>query len=309
MKKKSKSTRKVSSPTKKSVKKEGKPSKKAGSELSFFQTTTITAPRVAAIQMNSTPDPEVNLNEARRLFDEALAVEPNIIAFPENFLLFTSDSDLSREKAQTLKGEWVEILAEWAAEADVWLLAGSIPLKAAGKKVTNTSLFFSPEGEIVSRYDKIHLFDVTVAGDQSYQESKSVQAGKKPVDIDTPWGRLGLSICYDLRFPELFRHYAKKECEMIFIPSAFTEKTGQAHWDVLTRARAIENQAYVIAPAQFGSPYDGRRCYGHARIVDPWGRVIAERKDGPGVVWADLDYAELVRVRTDLPALENRVLK
>lgn len=268
----------------------------------------ISSPRIAAIQMNSTPDVDKNLSEAKRLLDEALKVNPNIIAFPEHFLCLTTDADLNHSRAQKKNGEWVQILSEWAADNDVWILAGSIPLAAPKHKITNTSLLFSPEGEIEAKYSKIHLFDVNIPGDQTYKESLTIEPGKKPVCVDTPWGKMGFSICYDLRFPELYRTYSKKEAEILFIPAAFAEKTGMAHWDSLTRARAIENQAYVIAPAQFGSPYAGRNCFGHTRIIDPWGRVIAERKDGAGVVWADLDYAELVKVRTNLPALEHRVL-
>ncbi len=268
---------------------------------------TYASPRVAAIQMRSTPNPEENLALAHSLFQEALKHDPNWVAFPENFLFLAPDRQ-AKDYAQTLKGEWIEILAEWACEADVWLHAGTIPMKGKGGKTTNTTLLFSPDGDIVSRYDKIHLFDVNVAGDQSYKESTHIEAGKKPALVTTPWGRAGLSVCYDLRFPELYRHYSKKGAEMLFIPAAFTQKTGQAHWDVLTRARAIENLSYVIAPAQWGSPYEGRTCFGHTRIIDPWGRVVAERKEGDGVVWADLNFPTLAEYRENLPCLSHRKL-
>lgn len=266
-------------------------------------------PRVAAIQMNSTPDVRDNLAQARALLDEALKHDPNIVAFPENMVLLTNDPKLSRETGARMKKEILPQLQEWAAEEDIWLLAGSLPFPAPGGKITNTSVFFSPEGDIHARYDKIHLFDVDVPGDQKYLESRTVKAGSKPVITETPWGKFGLSICYDLRFPELYRKFAQKECEAIFIPAAFTAVTGAAHWDVLTRARAVENQCYVIAPGQTGSPYAGRECYGHTRIIDPWGRIVAERPAGVGVVWADLDYAKLEKVRTDLPALKHRRLR
>lgn len=268
----------------------------------------IHSPRVAAIQMNSTPDVEANIRQAHELLQEALKRDPNIVAFPENMFLCAEDGNDTRTKAETLDGLMVETLREWSAENDIWILAGSLPIRAKGGKITNTSLLFNPEGEIDDRYDKIHLFDVVVPGDREYRESKSVKAGKKGTLAKTPWGDFGLSICYDIRFPELYRQYSKKGCEAIFIPAAFTFKTGQAHWDILTRARAVENQCYVIAPGQTGSPYPGRQCFGHTRIVDPWGRVIAERPDGIGVVWADLNYLSMAEVRTNLPALAHRKL-
>lgn len=272
------------------------------------KTPRYAPPRVAAVQMTSGPDVDRNLAQARELLDEALKQNCNIVAFPENMLLLTNDAKAQRAHAQTLRrGPLIETLQEWAAEGDVWLLAGSVPVKAPGSaKIYNTSLLFTPEGEIKARYDKMHLFDVHVRGDQSYQESKTVKAGEKPVCVETPWGKLGLSICYDLRFPELYRKLAKAGADAIFVPAAFTKLTGQAHWDVLTRARAIENQCYVIAPAQTGEVHPGRECFGHARIVDPWGRVVAERNDGIGVVWADLDYAGMAKIREDLPALKHR---
>lgn len=269
----------------------------------------ISSPRVAAIQMNSTPNQRDNMAQARHLLDEALQNDPNIVAFPENMSLLTADSDLIRKSAETVNGPTVSILREWAAEHDIWILAGSLPLKAPGGKIYNSSVFFSPEGEIHARYDKIHLFDVEVKGDQKYLESNNVQAGSKVVAADTPWGTLGLSICYDIRFPELYRQLANKGSHCMFIPAAFTAITGAAHWDVLTRARAIENQCFVIAPGQTGSPYPGRECYGHTRIVDPWGKIIAERPAGIGVVWADLNYLDMEEIRARLPALLHRKLK
>lgn len=266
-------------------------------------------PRVAAIQMSSGPDVDRNLAQARELLDEALRSDPNIVAFPENMLLFSDHAGDYAKHAQTARGNLVAILQEWSAEADIWLLAGSLPMKAAGGKITNTSILFSPEGDLHARYDKIHLFDVDVPGDRSYRESDDVAPGKKAVTTETPWGTLGLSICYDIRFPELFRKHADAGAHTIFIPAAFTAVTGRAHWDLLTRARAVENQCYVVAPGQTGKPFEGRECHGHSRIVDPWGRIIAERPAGIGVVMADLDYGALFDVRAKLPALAHRRLK
>jgi len=162
-----------------------------------------------------------------------------------------------------------------------------------------------PTGKIHARYNKIHLFDAKLP-DRVYAESKLVKAGKKPVTVKTPHGTVGLSICYDLRFPELYRRFARVGAQMVFIPSAFTALTGLAHWDSLTRARAIENQCFVIAPAQAGSPYPGRKTYGHTRVIDPWGRVLAESIETLGPVIADLDFDDLNRIRQELPALKHR---
>jgi nitrilase len=276
--------------------------------------------------MRSTPDKSANLAEAHRLFLEAIERDPNCTAFPENFSLFTDDTREFIEGAETLKGSTVETLQEWAAEHDVWIVGGSIPIlnptaKSASKKtrgskkgkaslpsITNTCLLINPEGEIHARYDKIHLFDVDLSGDRSYRESEYVRPGKKVVVAETAWGNLGLSICYDIRFPELYRQMADQDAHVIFVPAAFTAFTGKAHWDILTRCRAIENQAFVVAPGQFGSPFEGRETHGHTRIVDPWGRVLAERPSGPGVVWADLTQEALEKPRRELPALKNRRL-
>ncbi len=267
--------------------------------------------RVAAIQMTSTPDRARNMTEAHGLLLEALEKNCDLVAFPEMFALLSDRREDYLRDAETLRGVTVATLQEWAAEYDIWVLGGSLPLKVAGdpKHVTNTSLLIAPDGEIRARYDKIHLFDASIAQDRSYQESKLFKPGKKVVTAEIQdFGSVGLSVCYDLRFPELYRKMAQKGVNAIFIPSAFTPITGKAHWDVLTRARAIENQAYVVAPAQVGQNHEGRSTYGHTRIVDPWGRVIAERPAGPGVVWADLNLEELARIRRDLPALANRRL-
>lgn len=270
--------------------------------------------RVCAIQMTSTPDKTHNLNQAYNLMHQALDRGCQLVAFPENFSLMTDDPEQLVAEAETLRSPTVEALQEWAVENDLWIFAGSMPFKVSGRKqegpaVTNTSLVISPDGEIVARYDKIHLFDVNLSKDRQYFESKNIKPGKKPVLVDLPIGKAGLSVCYDLRFPELYRHYSKNGAELLFIPSAFTALTGKAHWDVLTRARAVENFAYVIAPAQTGTPYPGRVVHGHTRIIDPWGRVIAERPAGPGIVWADIAPEEIARVRKEVPALRHRVLK
>ena len=269
--------------------------------------------RVAAVQMCSGPNLHPNLNSAFGLFRDALARRPELVAFPEYFALMSPNSDAMLAQAQTLqKGIIVETLREWAAEYSTWILAGSVPLKAPKghpKKITNSSLLIDPDGEIVATYAKMHLFDADLGPGKKYFESKLYVAGKSPVLAQTELGDFGLSICYDLRFPELYRTYAEYEAPILFAPSAFTEHTGRAHWDVLTRARAIENQAYLIAPAQHGENYPGKRTWGHTRIVDPWGRIIAERLKGPGVVWAELKNEIINTVRHEMPCLAHRRLE
>lgn len=266
--------------------------------------------RIAAIQMTSGKDKSANLAEAHRLLLEALDRKAEFVAFPENFSLQTDQSRQFFSEAEVARGSMtVETLQEWAAEYDVWIVGGTISLKTKDeKKVRQSSLLISPEGEIVARYDKIHLFDADVPGDQKYHESKWVEPGKKAVTADTPLGKVGLTVCYDLRFPELYRVLSRDQVPVIFVPSAFTAVTGKAHWDTLTRARAIENLSYIVAPAQTGSPYPGRQTYGHTRIVDPWGRVLAERPAGPGVVWADISLEKIAQVRKEFPVLNHRRL-
>lgn len=264
--------------------------------------------RAAAVQMTSTPEKSRNLAQAHELLLEALDRRVDLIAFPENFSLLTEDREQLIREAETLKGPTVATLREWAAEYHVWILGGSVPLKAPpdSRKVTNTSLLISPEGSIAGRYDKIHLFDVEVQGDRPYRESRNVRAGTRVVTPRTPYGKMGLSICYDLRFPELYRKHAERGAMILFIPAAFTSRTGQAHWDILTRTRAVENLSYVVAPGQTGSPYPGRQTHGHTRIIDPWGRILAERPAGTGVVWADLDLEKALQIRREFPALQHR---
>ncbi len=268
--------------------------------------------RIAAIQMTSTNDTQANLAQAHELIQEAATQnKADLVALPETFSFIGSTPAEWLAGAQRMQDTTVESLREWAIEFDVWILAGSVALRGpkASNRIRNTSLLFSNEGELIASYDKIHLFDADYPIEHPNRESKVFIAGKRPVVAKTPFGKLGLSICYDLRFPELFRKLSSAGAEIIFTPAAFTEVTGKAHWDVLTRARAIENQVYLVAPAQHGSPAPGRPTFGHTRIIDPWGRVIAERLQGPGVVWADIDFDEIARIRQTLPALKNRRLK
>ncbi len=271
--------------------------------------------RVAALQMTSTPDFSHNLSQAHALVLEAKERGAEVVALPEYWTGLSPNLRQTLKEAQTLKGIAVQTLQEWALEYGLTILGGSLPLKTkTPNRITNTSLWINPDGRIAARYDKIHLYDATLSPTEVYKESRHTLAGKKTVTtkiVDTHV-KVGLSVCYDLRFPELYRSLSQKGAHALFAPSAFTHTTGQAHWDVLTRARAIENQCYVIAPAQWGEHYKtksaSRKTYGHTRIVDPWGRIIAERPAGIGVVMAVIDTARLIEVRKTLPALKNRVL-
>ncbi|MGK5088038.1 carbon-nitrogen hydrolase family protein [Bdellovibrionota bacterium FG-2] len=268
--------------------------------------------RIAAIQMTSTNDTRANLRQAHDLIQEAaLNNKADLVALPETFSFIGSSPAEWLSGAERMQDNTVQSLREWAIEFNVWILAGSVALRGGptAKRIRNTSLLFSNDGELVASYDKIHLFDADYPPESPTRESKVFQPGRRPIVAKTPFGKLGLSICYDLRFPELYRKLSSLGAEIIFTPAAFTEVTGKAHWDVLTRARAIENQTYLVAAAQHGSPSPGRPTFGHTRIIDPWGRVIAEKSQGPGVVWADIDFNEIKRIRQTLPALKNRRLK
>ena len=267
--------------------------------------------KVAAIQMRSTPNKAANLEQAEQLFHEAVRQRAKLIALPENFALLSENRKILLDGAEGPNGLTTRLLKSWAKKNRVWIQAGGLQLKAKGEKITNTSLMINPRGEVVGRYDKIHLFDVNLSADKSYRESKLVVPGKKAVAVNAKLGRfnkVGLSVCYDIRFPELYRRLSKLGAQILFIPAAFTAVTGKAHWDILTRARAVENQCYVIAAGQTGQPYPGRKTHGHTRIVNPWGEVLAEKKQGKGVVIAQLSYNELIRIRSELPSLEHRKL-
>lgn len=262
--------------------------------------------RVAALQTVSGPDVAANLQEAGRLIDEAVGLGAQVLALPEYFALLSPD-ELAKVRVceQAGDGPIQRFLADAARRHGVWIVGGTLPLATLTPgRVRNSVLVFDPQGRQAARYDKIHLFGFDNGGER-YDESRTIEAGANPVALDTPLGRMGLSVCYDLRFPELYR--ALGAPDMIFVPSAFTATTGRAHWEVLLRARAIENQCFVIAPAQGGEHPGGRRTWGHSMIIDPWGELLACRaEDGPGVVVADLDPQRLATVRRQLPALAHR---
>jgi nitrilase len=266
--------------------------------------------KVAAIQMVSEPEVEANLRRADALIAEAKAQGARLAGLPEYFcILGRRDSDKVKVREAEGQGPIQEFLADAARRHGVWLVGGSVPLACPDPdKVWNACLVFDDRGQRVARYDKIHLFGFD-NGRERYEESRSIRAGSQPVALASPFGRIGLSICYDLRFPELYRSLGSfAPVDIIFAPSSFTAVTGKAHWETLLRARAIENLAYVVAPAQGGVHANGRETHGHSMVVDPWGVVLAERAGGEGVVVADIDPEVTARMRGMLPALEHRVL-
>lgn len=264
--------------------------------------------RVAAVQTVSGPDVAANLADCERLVAEAAQAGARLVGLPEYFgIIGLRDRDKVDAREPLGEGPIQRFLSDAARRHGLWLVGGSVPLVCESPdKVRNSTLVYGPDGALAARYDKIHLFGFD-NGRERYQESRTIEHGGEVVALDTPLARLGLSICYDLRFPELFR--AMGEVDVIFVPSAFTETTGRAHWEPLLRARAIENLAYVVAPAQGGVHANGRETHGHSMVIDPWGQVLACRDKGAGVVVADVDLARVREVRAMLPALEHRTLR
>jgi|ERR671919_2593333 predicted amidohydrolase len=262
----------------------------------------------AAIQMLASDDKAANLKEAKHWVRHAAAQGARVVALPEVFI-WRGSKKSERECAEPISGPSSAAMAELARELGIYLLAGSILEEVPGsQKAYNTSLLFNPAGKVIGSYRKIHLFDVDLANGVSLRESDTRAHGEAVAVAKTDLCSMGLSVCYDLRFPELYRGLASQGAELIFVPSAFTAYTGEAHWETLLRARAIENLAYVIAPDQFGKSAKSFETHGHSMIIDPWGQVIAELPDGPGVITADIDLDYLANVRAELPALNHRRL-
>jgi predicted amidohydrolase len=268
--------------------------------------------KIAAVQMVSTPSVERNLDAARRLIGSAAAAGAALVVLPEYFCFMgRSDRDKLAIAETPGEGPIQSMLAESARAHAVWLIGGTLPLAVSAPdavdRVLNANLVFSPRGELAARYDKMHLFAFD-NGRERYDEARTLQPGRAPVAFDAGGLRIGLSVCYDLRFPELYRVLTRPPCDLLSVPSAFTYTTGLAHWEVLLRARAIENQCYVVAAAQGGTHENGRRTFGHSLIVDPWGEVVACRSDdGEGIVLADVRRERIDEVRKHLPALEHRL--
>ena len=263
--------------------------------------------RIAALQMVSGPRVGENLATAGQLIESAVAQGAQLVALPEYFpIIGAADADRVRAREDFGDGPIQDWLAEMAQRHGIWIFAGSIPLTATvADKMRNSSLVFNPQGVCVKRYDKIHLFGFK-KGDESYDEATFIEAGNELAAVDTPFGRVALSICYDLRFPELFRALAP--VDLILMPAAFTDTTGRAHWEILLRARAIENQCYLLAVGQGGQHENGRMTHGNSMIIDPWGDILDRKMKGPGVVIADLDHARIAEICGGLPALAHRIL-
>jgi len=262
---------------------------------------------VAAIQMISSPSVSDNLATARRLVSQAAQDGAQLVLLPEYWAIMgLNDSDKVKVAEPLGSGPIQDFMSGLARELKIWLIGGTLPLASEdAEKVINTTLVYNPKGEHVGRYDKIHLFGFT-KGTESYNESKTIVPGQHVGVFDAPFGKVGMSVCYDLRFPELFR--AMGPVALIVLPAAFTYTTGMAHWEILLRARAIENQCYVLAAAQGGNHPNGRRTWGHSMLIDPWGVVKAVLPEGEGVVRGEIDLAYMDGVRESLPALKHRTM-
>jgi predicted amidohydrolase len=259
----------------------------------------------AVVQMTSTADVERNLTAAEALVRLAASRGARFVGLPENFVFLRSEGEPATE-SQTLDGPWVQRMAATARRHEITLLLGSLPERIDGdRRVHNTSVLLGPDGSLLAFYRKIHLFDIDLPGLEHLKESRSVAPGDAVVVADAGFARVGLSVCYDVRFPELYRELIRRGAQVLAVPSAFTERTGKDHWEVLLRARAIENLAYVFAPAQVGVHGKGRASHGHAMIVDPWGTVVAQAGGGQEIVVAELDLERLERIRRELPALTH----
>jgi deaminated glutathione amidase len=266
--------------------------------------------RVAAIQMTSSTDVAANLHEAGKLIAAAARAGAKLVVLPENFSCMPkAETDRLLVAEDDGVGPAQDFLAEQARLHGLWLVGGTVPIKAASGKVRAACALYDDRGVRVARYDKMHLFDVRLSNGEVYQESRMTEAGSELVVADTPLGRLGLAICYDLRFPELFRALLDRGAQILALPSAFTAHTGRAHWEVLVRSRAIENFFYVVASAQWGTHANGRQTHGDSMVVNPWGEVLDRLPQGTGYAIAEVDREQQAQLRAALPAIEHRKLR
>ena len=267
----------------------------------------MTSMKVACIQMNSGFEIDENLKQAGEIIREAASEECEFIATPENTdFMAPSNAEKLKVAEEADKHIGIPFFSFLAKELNVWILVGSMKIKIGDKKIVNRSFLFNNTGQLKASYDKIHLFDVDLPNGESHRESETVVSGEKAIIANTPWKKLGMSICYDLRFPGLYRDMAQNGAEIMTIPSAFTSETGKAHWEVLLRSRAIETGSFVIAPAQGGDHPGERQTHGHSMIIDPWGRIMAEKKDNePGYITATLDFLNVTKARHAIPSLQH----
>ncbi|MDH3688126.1 MAG: carbon-nitrogen hydrolase family protein [Gammaproteobacteria bacterium] len=267
--------------------------------------------QIAVIQLSSGPDVEANLRQVATLLEQSADKGAQLTALPENCCLMPLNHDARLAAAEIDgSGPIQDFMSAQAARLGLWILAGTVPMRGIScDKVRSASLLFDANGDRVARYDKIHMFDVELSEHEGYRESDNIEPGEDIVVADTPAGRLGLSVCYDVRFPELYRELIARGAAIVSVPSAFTVTTGKPHWELLLRARAVENLVYVIAPAQVGTHADGRQTYGHSMIIGPWGEVMACLPSGVGVIAAEVDLGAVAEARHRLPSIDNRRLK
>lgn len=262
--------------------------------------------KIALVQHTASRDIEENIAKTLRMTGRAADEGAVLVAMPENTTMIEPVQSAALGKACTEeKHPALPAFTSLAREKGIWILLGSLSIRRSDQKIANRSFLLNDRGEVVARYDKLHLFDVQLANGETYNESDYVHPGDTAVLAPTPWGPLGMTVCYDLRFPELYRDLAKAGALFLSIPSAFTVPTGEAHWHTLMRARAIETGCYVIAPAQWGEHAEGRKTFGHSLVVDPWGEVIADGKRGENLVFATIDPAEVAKARRRIPSLEH----
>jgi deaminated glutathione amidase len=262
--------------------------------------------RAACLQLNSGNDLAANLEIVRTMTREAAEKGAQFVSTPEYALMMDGSGRTMRERA--LNGDGAPALAELAAlarDSKVWLLAGSLTLRTGEDRIANRSFLIADDGRVVATYDKIHMFDCTLPDGKVIRESSAYRPGEQAVTAETPWGRIGLTVCYDLRFPGLFRVLAQAGAQFITVPSSFQRQTGRAHWHALLRARAIENACFIFAPAMCGEHPGNRETYGHSLIIDPWGEILAEGDEAPGMIFADIDPARVVEVRGMIPSLTH----
>ncbi|WP_419420867.1 carbon-nitrogen hydrolase family protein [Legionella sp. D16C41] len=266
-------------------------------------------PNVAVIQMTSSSSVKANLTQIKDLLQQIADQDIDLVVLPENFAFMgVKETDKLIIAEPFGDGEIQTAISELAKQYNLWIIAGTIPIKAAANRVRAACLVFDNTGKCQARYDKIHLFDVIVTEKEAYLESATVEPGDELVVIDTPVGRIGLSVCYDVRFPELYRQLEKKGAQLFVVPSAFTAVTGRAHWEVLLRSRAIENLCYVLAPNQGGLHENGRQTYGHSMIIHPWGEILAQLSSDPGIIKATIDLEQLEQLRQRFPCNQHHKL-
>jgi predicted amidohydrolase len=262
--------------------------------------------KVACLQLNSGSDLRVNVATVSGMAREAAGKGASLITTPEYAFMLDGRGRVMREGALDADGGPVLAgMRELACELNVWLLLGSLTLRTEEERIANRSVLVSADGTIAATYDKIHMFDVTLPDGKVIRESSAYRPGEHAVVATTPWGKLGLTVCYDLRFPELFRTLAQAGAQIISVPSSFQRQTGKAHWHTLLRARAIENECFILAPAMCGDHPGDRQTYGHSLVVDPWGEVLADGGEAPGIVYADIDVERVAKVRRMIPSLEH----